>query len=193
MGLILRLFISIAAASALVLAVLMLVVWLSRINVPQDFSNSRLEPADAESERNTSSRIDCQGYAEAIRLGFVEGNLPAELYCSKTVAELLAAEEKYDGTLVSIDGEFGAPFEGSYVSDTTSQARLSLRLVDNQFEDRCRLVGRVRGVFRRGPSGQLGVYDGEIQVMEIENLDDSRAYFCGLSGPSLRPPGPTLE
>lgn len=193
MGPILRLLLSIAAASVLALAVLMLVIWLSRINVPQETPSSQPTSTDSESGRNSTTRIDCQGYDEAIRLGFVEGNLPAELYCSKTVAQLLADAQRYDGTLVSIDGEFGAPFEGSYVADATSQARLSLSIVGNQFENRCRLVGRVRGVFRGGPSGQLEVFDGEIQVMEIEISDDSQAYFCGLSGPSLRPPGPTLE
>jgi hypothetical protein len=193
MGLILRLLLSVAAASVLALAVLMLIVWLSRVNVPQDFSNSQLESTGAESGQKADSGIDCQGYEEAIRLGFDAGNLPAELYCSITVAELLFDAERYDGTLVSIDGEFGAPFEGSYIADTSSASRLWFSMADNPYPDQCRLTGQLRGVFRNGPSGHLGLYDGKLSVLAVGGVDDSQAYPCGSAGPASRPADIVLE
>jgi len=182
--------VSIAAASGLALAALMLVVWLSRINVQLDAINRDAEPVTG---GTAGAPDDCESYDGAIRLGFPADNLPAPLFCERTIANLLNNPDRYEGALVVIDGEFGAPFEGSYVADTSSESRLWLSLADNPYSDQCRLSGQLRGIFRTGPSGHLGLYDGELSVLNVDRVDDSQAYPCGLAGPASRPPRVELE
>jgi hypothetical protein len=118
--------------------------------------------------------------------------------CVKSISELLSDPERYDGSTISIRGEFGTPFEGSYVRDDTSQTSLWLDLrrytgAESNLDNLCGFSGILSGTFRQGPAGHLGMSDGELLVRNITELNSGHVFSCGLRGNSQEPPMPTYD
>ena len=114
---------------------------------------------------------------------YEDGDVAADPLCTKSIADLMANPEKYDGRVVSIVGEFGFPFEGSYIKDLTYDGALWLHATDeiySEYRGTCKSVGHLKGTFRKGPSGHLGMSPAVFYATEILDRDTQFREKCGL-------------
>ena len=114
---------------------------------------------------------------------YEDGDIVADPLCTRSIAELMKNPARYDGKIVSIVGEFGFPFEGSYIKDTSFDEPLWLNAtheIYSEFKGTCRSVGHLQGTFRAGPSGHLGMSPAEFYATHVLESDTRFREECGM-------------
>lgn len=114
---------------------------------------------------------------------YSDGEISADPLCTKSIAELMADPAKYDGEIVSIIGEFGFPFEGSYIRDVSYEDPIFLSATSeiySEYSGTCKSVGHLQGVFRKGPIGHLGMSAAGFHATDIIESDTRYRQKCGM-------------
>ena len=114
---------------------------------------------------------------------YEDGDTAADPHCTKSIGELMGNPAKYDGKTVSIVGEFGFPFEGSYIKDLSYDEAIWLSAtyeIYAEYKGTCKSVGHLKGIFRMGPGGHLGMSPAEFYATEVLDSDTRFRERCGL-------------